>query len=226
MKFTKDEAFEKLKGILTNSGKKPLRMSEKSVKKQLETLIPLIANDEMELDDFIGKVKETFSTMNSNAEKDNADFIKEWEKNHPEPKKDPDPKDDHKNEPDEKMAKLINRLEELERKETEREHEKMISKKRKELLSAMKEKGVKNDEWAKLLASKISITDTTDIDAEAEDLVKIYNQSEASKGGEVRTPGGTGGNNKPEDIFAGAREYMKRLREQQEQSINVNGDGK
>ena len=100
MKFTKEEAFEKLKGILTNNGKKTLRMSEKSIEKQLENLMPLVANEEMELSDFVEKVKNTFSVMNSNAEKDNADFVKEWEKNHPasehpkdEPKKDDEPSD-------------------------------------------------------------------------------------------------------------------------------------
>ena len=64
MKFTKEQAFEKLKAILTNSGKKPLRMSEQSINKQLETLMPLIASEETELDDFVEKVKPTFETMN------------------------------------------------------------------------------------------------------------------------------------------------------------------
>ena len=83
MKFTKEQAFENLKGFLTNNGKKTLRMSEKSINKQLETLMPLVANDEMELADFVEKVKPTFETMNSNAEKDNSDFVKQWEKDHP-----------------------------------------------------------------------------------------------------------------------------------------------
>lgn len=227
MKFTKEEAFEKLKGILTNSGKKPLRMSEKSVKKQLENLIPLVANDEMELDDFIGKVKETFSTMNSNSEKDYADFIKDWEKNHPEPKKDPDPKSEPepKNKPNEEMVKLMKRLEELERKETEREHERAISQKRKDLLKAMKEKGIKDEAWAKDLLNAVAITDDMDVDEKADMFLKIYNKSQAGMSGDGVTPKSTGGENKPDDALAGARALMKSRREQREQ-LNNKENGK
>ena len=85
MKFTKEQAFEILRSNLTNGGKKTLRMSEKSINAQLDTLIPLVANDDMELNDFIEKVKTTFATMNSNAEKDNSDFIKQWKEQHPDP---------------------------------------------------------------------------------------------------------------------------------------------
>ena len=85
MKFTKEQAFEILRSNLTNGGKKTLRMSEKSINAQLDTLIPLVANDEMELNDFIEKVKPTFATMNSNAEKDNSDFIKQWKEQHQDP---------------------------------------------------------------------------------------------------------------------------------------------
>ena len=58
MKFTKEEAFEKIKGLLTNNGKKDLQMSERSVNEQLEVLMPWIANEEKECTDFIRKVKE------------------------------------------------------------------------------------------------------------------------------------------------------------------------
>ena len=80
MKFTKEQAFEILRSNLTNGGKKTLRMSEKSINAQLDTLIPLVANDDMELNDFIEKVKPTFATMNSNAEIDNSenDVVKSW----------------------------------------------------------------------------------------------------------------------------------------------------
>ena len=46
MKFTKEQAFEKLKGFLTESGKKPLRMTELSLNRQLDTLMPILTNDE------------------------------------------------------------------------------------------------------------------------------------------------------------------------------------
>lgn len=91
MKFTKEQAFEKLKGILTNEGKKPLRMSEKSINAQLDTLMPLIAGDETELDDFIAKVKPTFETMNGNAEHDYSAFVDDWKKQHPDTPTPPTP---------------------------------------------------------------------------------------------------------------------------------------
>lgn len=211
MKFTKEEAFEKLKGILTNNGKKTLRMSEKSIEKQLENLMPLVADEEMELSDFVEKVKNTFSVMNSNAEKDNADFVKEWEKNHPapEPPKDKKPKDDEPGE----MAALLKRIEELEEKEVAREKEMAVSRKRGDLLKAMMDKGIKDEQWAKDFIAEISITDDFDIDSKADAYLKIYNRSQSDTGNGA-TPKHPGGGNKPDDYLANAREVMKRRRAQ------------
>ena len=52
MKFTKDEAYKELVVRMTAKGEK-LNLSERSVNEQLETLISLIANEEMELTDFV-----------------------------------------------------------------------------------------------------------------------------------------------------------------------------
>ena len=154
MKFTKEEAFEKLKGYLTNNGKKPLRMSELSINKQLEYLMPLIASEEMELDDFIGKVKDTFSVINSNVEKDNADFVKQWKKDHPvEPPIDKPDKPD-KPTPDDATAALLKRIEELEKKEADRSKEAVLAQKKKDLLKAMKEKGINTVNFLKAFPRK------------------------------------------------------------------------
>ena len=145
MKFTKDEALEKLRGILTNGGKKTLRMSEKSMERQLETLMPLVADDETELDDFIGKVKASFEVMNSNVEKDNSDFVNQWKKDHP----DKDDKDDEKG--DERngggtppatspeLQAILDRMKALEDRNTAIEREKTLSSKRDELKKKLKE---------------------------------------------------------------------------------------
>lgn len=225
MKFTEDEAFEKLKGILTNNGKKPLRMSEKSVKKQLETLMPLVANEEMELSDFVDKVKNTFSVMNSNAEKDNADFVKQWEKDHPTPTQ--TKPDDTKNEPNEQMVALQRRLEELEAKETAREKERAVSQKRSDLLKAMKEKGIKDEQWAKDFIAEIAITDDFDIDSKADAYLKIYNKSQASTT-TTTTPGSsTGDGNQQKDLLADAKKVMKQRRDAREGlTINNQENGK
>ena len=220
MKFTKEEAFESLKGILTNNGKKTLRMSEKSINRQLESLMPLIANEEMELKDFVDKVKDTFSVMNSNAEKDNSDFVKQWEKDHPQVKPEP-PKADEPKKGDDAMAKMLKRLEELENREAERDKEAKMSQKKKDLLKAMKEKGIKDEQWSKDLVAEISLTEDFDVEAKADSYLKLYNKSQAASAGDNgATPAGTSnsGGNKEAHRF----DYLKKdFEREQERSKNV-----
>lgn len=224
MKFTKEEAFEKLKGYLTNNGKKTLRMSERSINKQLESLMPLIAGEEMELDDFISKVKDTFSVMNSNVEKDNSDFVKEWEKNHPvEPPKPSDPKPTEPKPADEATAALLKRIEELEKKENERTKEANISQKKKELLKAMKEKGIKDEQWSKDFISEITVTEDMNVDEKADAFLKIYNKSAAANTGEGATPFGSasgGGDPNKKDPFAEARKIVEQRHKDREGLLN------
>lgn len=222
MKFTKEEAFEKLKGLLTNNGKKDLQMSERSVNEQLEVLMPLIANDEMELDDFIGKVKTSFEVMNSNAKKDNSDFIKEWEKNHPvtEPPKNDPPKN---NEPSDAMAALLKRIDELEKKNAERDKEVVLAQKRKDLLKAMKDKGIKDENWSKSFIEEISITEDFDVDAKADAYLKIYNKSQAGQTGNGSTPFGSssnGGDPNKKDPLAAARAIIEQRNKEREGLLN------
>ena len=222
MKFTKEEAFEKLKGLLTNNGKKDLQMSERSVNEQLEVLMPLIANEEMELDDFIGKVKTSFEVMNSNAKKDNSDFIKEWEKNHPvtEPPKNDPPQN---NEPNDAMAALLKRIDELEKKNAERDKEVVLAQKRKDLLKAMKDKGIKDENWSKSFIEEISITEDFDVDAKADAYLKIYNKSQAGQTGNGSTPFGSsfnGGDPNKKDPLAAARAIIEQRNKEREGLLN------
>lgn len=224
MKFTKEEAFEKLKGILTNNGKKALRMSERSINKQLESLMPLIANEEMELDDFIGKVKDTFSVMNSNVEKDNSDFVKEWERNHPDVEPKPTEPSSDNPKADDAMALMMKRIEELENKEKERTRENAISQKRTDLLKAMKEKGIKDDQWSNDFISEIAITEDMDVDAKADAFLKIYNKSQANDTGNDATPFGSsskGGQNRKDPLEA-ARKLMEQRYKEREEVMNLN----
>ena len=222
MKFTKEQAFEKLKGLLTNNGKKDLQMSERSVNEQLEVLMPLIANEEMELDDFIGKVKTSFEVMNSNAKKDNSDFIKEWEKNHPvtEPPKNDPPQN---NEPSDAMAALLKRIDELEKKNAERDKEVVLAQKRKDLLKAMKDKGIKDENWSKSFIEEISITEDFDVDAKADAYLKIYNKSQAGQTGNGSTPFGSssnGGDPNKKDPLAAARAIIEQRNKEREGLLN------
>lgn len=222
MKFTKEQAFEQLRSILTNGGKKPLRMSEKSVNAQLDTLIPLVANDEMELSDFIEKVKPTFTTMNSNAEKDNADFIKNWKKDHPDPDPDPNNPNPNKKDPDPNQTPeykaLLERLDKLEKENNEVKQQKAISEKRKELIAKMKEKGISDAEWIDSFLGEVAVTADMDIEAKAESFLKIYNKSQAG-GGNPPTPNQAGGGDPTKkDNFASVRDIMKRRNGVQEES--------
>lgn len=225
MKFTKEEAFEKLKGFLTNDGKKDLQMSERSINEQLEILTPLLATDDMELDDFFSKVKDSFSVMNSNVKKDNSDFVKQWEKNHPNnnpPSNAKTPENTSKD--DDATSALLKRIEELEKKEAERVKEAALAQKRKDLLQAMKAKGIKDEQWSKDFVSEIAITDDMDVDAKAESFLKIYNKSQASQTGNGTTPLGTSsnGNANKEDPLAEARKLMEQRYKEREELLNNN----
>jgi glutaredoxin len=54
MKFTKEQAVEQLKGLLTEGGK-TLHLSDRTINENIDDLIPLLVNDETELSDFISK---------------------------------------------------------------------------------------------------------------------------------------------------------------------------
>ena len=219
MKFTDKEVFEKLKDFLTNNGKKTLRMSEKSIQKQLETLMPIVANDEMELSDFFEKVKGAFEVMNSNAEKDYSDFIKQWEKNH-QPPQPPTPPVNEPPKPDDEVSKLMRRLEELEKKDKEREREAAISQKKTELLKAMKSKGIKDEQWSKDFIKEISITDDFDVDAKAEAYLKIYNKSKASGVTTNANPTVASDRQIENDPLAGVRALFKKKELERERMLN------
>lgn len=178
MKFTKEQAFENLKSFLSNNGKKPLRMTEKSINAQLDTLIPLLATDEMELNDFIEKVKPTFSTMNSNAEHDNAEFVRQWNEQHP--TQTPPASTTPPAQPTAEMQALMDRLAALEAENKENKDKADIAVVRANLIAKLKEKGVKDAEWIESMLGEINIAKDTDVDAKAESLLKIYNKSNSS----------------------------------------------
>lgn len=219
MKFTKEEAFESLKGILTNNGKKTLRMSERSLKNQTEILFDLLDkyDKEMELDAFTKDVSALLGSTNSNVEKDTSDkikeYVKQWEKDHPQANPEPPKADDPKD--DDPMAKMMKRLEELENREKAREKEQTMAQKKEDLLKAMKEKGIKDEQWSKDLVAEISMTDDFDIEAKADAYLKLYNKSQSSFS-EGYTPRSTSnsGERRDENPFAETAKLMKAEKEQ------------
>ena len=203
MKFTKEQAFEKLKGFLTESGKKPLRMTELSLNRQLDTLMPILTDDETELDDFFEKSKESFKTMNSDAEFNNSNFAKnfekefkeQWEKDHP--NKEPN-KDEGEGEKGGLSKAVLDRLKKLEEKDAMYEAEKIKTEKRSELLKKLKEKKVDDTEWLNAYVKKLPINGDTDIDAEVDDALTLYNRSNSHFDSNA-TPQGVGGRVKEDE---------------------------
>lgn len=204
MKFTKDDAYKELVARMTARGEK-LALSERTINGQLDTLIKFIANDETELDDFIGKVLPSFQNLEGQYRKDNSDFIKQWEKDHP--AQDPKPKDPSA---DDYTKKLEERLLALEKKNEEVEKNKRLSAKKAELKDLMKKKGIKDDNWSDTLLSEVAITEDMDIEAKADSYLKMYNQQKAVFEGGA-TPGMSYGGGKDNDFLKGVKEYRKQM---------------
>lgn len=193
MKFTKEQLLDALKAKLTANGKH-LSISEKTIKSLSDSHYDLLVSEETEIDDLVSKILPQYVSLNGNYEKDNADFIKKWKEEHPEPKPKPDKTPNPDNNPSEVEKKLLERLEALERKEAEAEAARLTSVKRGELLDKFKEKGISDDKWINAYLKKLSISKDTDIEAETADALDFYNLSNANSGGR-NTPGNSGGNN-------------------------------
>lgn len=209
MKFTKEDAFESLKRKLTNNERKTLRMSEKSLQKLTENLMGDFADDETGLPDFVDKVLPFLETFNSNIEKDRSDFIKQWKEEHP----DPTSKTTETEEPKEnsEMKALMERIAALEADKKESEKKASIAQKRKEAVSKLKEKGVKDDDWVNDFLSEVNITEDFDVDSKTEQWVKLYNKSKASGGATVTPEQPTGGSkdSKVSNVIKAAADLAK-----------------
>lgn len=177
MKFTKDEAYKELVARMTAKGEK-LNLSERSVNEQLETLISLIANEEMELNDFVEKVLPVVKTTDANVRNDVSKGIKDYTDKNPykqiEPQQ-PTPQ----NEPDTKTD-FEKRLEALEKRNQELELKALTETKKASLRAYLKEKGVANEEWIDLMLTEIAISGETEIEQKGNTLVEMYNKMYAN----------------------------------------------
>lgn len=218
MKFTKEDAYKDLVARLTAKGEK-LNLSERTLKQQLETLIKFVANDEMELEDFIKAIYDDVKSLDGQYRKDNSDFIKEWEKNHPtptEPKPNPTPTPSGNENPE--MKALLERLAALENENKAAKREKTISETKSLLKKSLKEKGVKDSEWLDLMLQKVAITENFDVEKEADFYLKLYNKSNPIPEGGATPKGANGGgeNTQVNNSIKAASEMMKRKREERE----------
>lgn len=185
MKFTKKEAFEKLKAELTKGGKTS-RLTDRTINEMLDTLIPLMTNDETELDVFTATAFPVLNTANGNLEKDYSDFAKSFKPTPP--KTDTKTEQENENDP---IKIMQQQLAEMKSKMEESEREKNLGKVKGKLLNKMKEKGI-DEEWGKEFLQEVTLTEDIDIDGKTESFLKIYNKSQAAvgTGATPMTPGG------------------------------------
>ena len=216
MKFTKEDACKELATKIPQKGQ-TLNLSERSINEMLDTLMPLLANDDTELSAFVEQVLPAFRTADGNIKNDVSVGIKDYkEKNPITPvvKKDDDPSKKAKE--DDAMAKALARIEELERKNAENEKKAQLSNRRAEVVSKMKEKGVKDKEWINAFLDEVSLDgEGFDVDAKVESYVKMYNKSLAIVDPDI-TPVDAG-KGKREDkelsnVIKGASDFVKSQR--------------
>lgn len=184
MKFTKEEAFEKLKGELTKGGK-TLRMSERTLNTQLETLMKVydtIASD-TELSDFVTMTLPSFSDVNSNMEKDYSDFVKTYKtaqsQNQSTTQQQQQQQSNTTSNNDDVLSQLQAQLQQLQGKIEREEKEKALSQVRKNFKSELKTVGIKDDRWIDTYLTKINISEDLDIKEEAKSTLELYNLSKA-----------------------------------------------
>lgn len=192
MKFTKEEVLEQLKNELTKGGK-TLHLSDRTINENVDDLLPLLANDETELSDFMKKALPFVKRTNANFEKEKADFIKSYK-----PVEETKKTDERTTSAvgDETIAELKSKLEKLESMYETEKRNKTIGALKRSLKSKLKEKGVSDEEWLDTFIPELNITEQFDVDSKIDSYVKIYNKSKATTPPDV-TPlnsqsGGTG----------------------------------
>lgn len=212
MKFTRSKAVEKLTAYLTNNGKKPLRMSEKSLGEQTDDLMALLDDDEMELDAFVDKVKGQFSRFNSNVEHDVSEGLKAalaQQKPEQEPKSDPEDKDKGGNP---ELKALMDRLDALEKERTEREARSIADSKRKEVRNYLKEKKVSED-WIDNILDLVPLDKDSEVETVGDSLLGRYNKMLAGDGGNI-TPGTPTGSTESKTDFSDIASIRKQSQSQ------------
>lgn len=179
MKFTKEEAHKDLVARLTAKGEK-LNLSERTINEQLDALMPLIANEETELADFLDKVAPLFKTADANVRNDVSVGIADFKKSYKPEEKKEEVKDGKKDpQADDAYAKLLKRLDDLENEAKANKAKETVNGLKQSFIAKVKEKGVKDDEWLNFYLETAVIDENFDVDAKAEACLKFYNKSKA-----------------------------------------------
>lgn len=211
MKFKKEDAYKELVGKLSANGETP-QLSERSINEQLETLIPLLSDDEMELQSFVDRVFPILDVANKNVRHDVGDAVKKYKEDNPVP-----PKDDKNPQTEAKITDPTIKalMEKISAFEKESEDRKAMAREREvkaSLLSKMKELGIKDENWAKDFTEDIQIGENFDVDATAKKMLERYNKYRADDYDEDATPRSTSAKkqqNYTNDIVKQAAEIAK-----------------
>lgn len=193
MKFTKDDARKELSTRMTTKGEK-LNLSERSLNEQLDTLIPLLANDETELSEFVENVLPIFKTADANVRNDVSAGIKDYEA-----KKNEENGGSNGKSTEAENA-LEKRLAELEAKLANADREARVAAKRAQIVAKLKEKGVKDEEWANTLLGEVAISDDSDVDVKVDSYVALYNKMKSAFDPNATSGGANGGGDTKKDI--------------------------
>lgn len=218
MKFTKEQACEKLTAILTNDSKKPLRMSERSLQEQTEDLMNLLADDETELDAFIEKVKPTLERFNSNVEHDVSEGIRAYRDSQQHDSNGDGNKKTESAVDDERLKLIEKELLELKKERDAARQAETAKTKKEELKKWLSGKEVNDDEWVEGMIALKDVNADTDVEQTGQAILKLYNRSR-SEGGNI-TPGLAGKKTGDgEGEFSKLAELRKQRREAQSKTI-------
>ena len=193
MKFTKEDACKDLMSKIPTKGE-TLQLSERSINEQLETLMPLLANDETELDAFVTSVLPIFKTADANIRANVSAQVRDYKEKNPitPQKKEEEKKDEEKK--DDKYEAILARLEAMETAHKADEAKKKIQSLREGFIAKAKEKGVKNESWLKDYAEEITIGEDFDVEAKADSCLKFYNKFKSKMNTDVSPEDGGGDN--------------------------------
>lgn len=209
MKFTREQASKELVAKMTANGEK-LSVSDRTINEHLDTLMPLMG-EEMELQDFVEKCLPLFKSTDANVRNDVSVGIREYKAANPvvEPQKTPqEPTAQRGGE----YADLLKRIEELENEKARASKEKKVGTIKEEIVSKLKSKGVKDDEWINALLSEVNVTEDFQVDAKVESYLGLYNKQNAVID-PIQTPviPKSGKNQLLDDVLAEAESYAKNM---------------
>lgn len=197
MKFTKEDAYKELVARMTAKGEK-LNLSQRSINEQIEALLPLVANDEMEVAEFVEKVLPLVRTADANVRNDVSQGIKDYKDNNPINPTTTTTTTTQPTSGDDAQAELLKRIDALEQRNKAQELEIKVKGIKSQLMSKMKELGIKNDKWMESLVANLNITEDFNVDEKAQGYLELYNSMQSDIDVNV-TPEGADGR-KPDYI--------------------------